>query len=96
MVEGQNRKEELQWLHTRELLTMIHNTSMGAKRRIKPTDIIKLSMDKVEVASKEGEEEFMRMLMAGAGVKVDSTGVGVDSAGGNMDSTGEMPKPQNN
>ena len=42
--EGFNRREELKWVHTRELMTIINNTSMGCKP-ITPEKIKPLNLD---------------------------------------------------
>ena len=43
--EGYKRREEKKWLHTRELMTIINNTSFGGKaitpEKIKPLDLDK-------------------------------------------------------
>ena len=41
-----NRKTEHIWIHTRQILAMVHNCSMGTKRHLRPEQIIKLSIDK--------------------------------------------------
>ncbi len=41
--EGYKRREERKWLHTREIMTIINNTSFGGKQttpeKIKPLDL---------------------------------------------------------
>jgi hypothetical protein len=43
--EGYKRREERKWLHTRELMTLINNTSFGGKattpEKIKPLELDK-------------------------------------------------------
>jgi len=41
-----NRKNEHIWVHTRQIMAMVHNCAMGVKRRLRPEQIIKLSIDK--------------------------------------------------
>ena len=40
------RKRERNWEQTRELWAIIHNASMGTKRKVKPQHFIKLPFDK--------------------------------------------------
>jgi len=47
IIELQNkRKNEHIWVHTRQILAMIHNRTMGVKKYLRPEQIIKLSIDK--------------------------------------------------
>lgn len=43
--EGYKRREERKWLHTREMMTIINNTSFGGKATT-PEKIKPLEMDK--------------------------------------------------
>lgn len=42
--EGFRRREELKWLHTREIMTMIHNTSPYCKSK-SAKELVPLSLD---------------------------------------------------
>jgi hypothetical protein len=43
------RRKEDKWEYYREIMAMIHNTSMGAKRKIKGSQIVELQKDKKTV-----------------------------------------------
>lgn len=40
------RKIERRWEQTRAIVAMQHNTAMGKKRNLRPTDIVRLSFDR--------------------------------------------------
>jgi hypothetical protein len=42
--KGSQRREEIKWLHTREIMTMINNTSPYCKS-VEPKKLVPLSLD---------------------------------------------------
>ena len=50
--KGYQKREELKWLHTREIMTIINNTSQGCKQ-ISSSKLVPLSLDKPNTLNEE-------------------------------------------
>ena len=49
-------KNEVLWTHTRRIVCQVHNSSMGAKRSLKPKQVIELRIDDPEEYSWNQED----------------------------------------
>lgn len=60
--EGYRRREERKWLHTRELMTIINNTSFGGKQTT-PEKIKPLELDRFNEQDESGSIALFEQLV---------------------------------
>lgn len=58
MSEGYHRRVEAQWLHTRAIMAMINNTTLGAKK-LTEEEIKPLELDKKQRTEQSEESSIM-------------------------------------
>lgn len=60
--EGYKRREEKKWLHTREIMTIINNTSFGGKAT-SPEKIKPLELDKAIIHDQVGSIDLFQKMI---------------------------------